>query len=175
MESSFKRTPELSEALASAAQRLAKASPAPWIVEHAKDGTPLIRTGGVPGATLRIIQHQQPSDAMDIAFIAQSRNVMPALIRALETRDSKALVRGDIDEIERLVAKASPAPWVAFLEHSQPIGGSSFIRVGDSDNDMYVWNDDQIASDSDIDFIANVRQDIPAFVDELRRFLTDHK
>jgi hypothetical protein len=174
MEPSFNATPELRESLMSAAQRLAKATPTPWTVEHASDGTAFIRTGGVHREMLRITQDKQPANAADIAFIAKSRNVMPALVRVLETRDSGLLVRGDVEEIEGLLTKVSPGPWEGFLEHSQPIGGSSFIRVGDGDNsdDMYVWNGEQIASDSDIDFIANARQDIPVFVHEVRRLLT---
>jgi hypothetical protein len=75
------------------------------------------------------------------------------------------------DKIEHAMNEASEPPWMAFIEDDQPIGGTSVIWIGESDDepDMYVWLEDDIAPGADVDFIAHARQDIPSLVSTVRR------
>ena len=88
----------------------------------------------------------------------------------LEDASVDPLSEAELDELERLTAEASPAPWIA---HTGPvIGGDDVIWLGgtdDSQPDMYVWHDGKIAPASDIEFIAAARNCVPRLVAELRR------
>jgi hypothetical protein len=82
----------------------------------------------------------------------------------------------ELDRIEVLVAAASPAPWLAFIEEQAPIGGCSFIRLGamdDSQPDMYVYHEDRPAPAADLQFIAAAREYLPRLVAEVRRRCSD--
>ena len=76
----------------------------------------------------------------------------------------------ELDELERLISAASPAPWIA---HVGPgIGGDDVIWLGgtdDSQPDMYVRHEGQPAPSSDFEFIAAARNYLPRLVLEIRR------
>ena len=77
-------------------------------------------------------------------------------------------------------SQSRPHPWIAQLETRHPIGGESFIRLGDDpdlDQELYVrlyMAPDEIASpdvglDVVVDFIAETAQTIPRLIAEIRR------
>ena len=75
-----------------------------------------------------------------------------------------------LDELEALASAASPAPWIAVV--GPGIGGDEFIRLGgddDSQPDMYVWHDREIAPSRDLDFIATARNLVPQLIAEVKR------
>jgi hypothetical protein len=80
----------------------------------------------------------------------------------------------DLDQIAARCDAASPAPWRAF--YGPGIGGDDFIAVSDSDDepDMYIKRDRQPAGVADLEFIANVRQDLPRLIAEIRRLRSEH-
>lgn len=117
------------------------------------------------------IKHDEaPASDADIEFVALARDVLPWLLDALVHGNQDAVTDEELDEIELVVAHASAGPWTTFLESRQPIGGSSVIWVGDEAHaaDMYVWLEDEIAPDGDIEFIAAAREDIPDLLTEIR-------
>ena len=77
----------------------------------------------------------------------------------------------ELDSLERAAQRATSAPWTPVLEEEQRTGASSFIRVdGENDvPDMYVWLGEDFAPSLVVELIANVRQDVPRLVLELRR------
>jgi hypothetical protein len=96
---------------------------------------------------------------------------------------SDGIEEAELAEIEQCAARAfavAPAPWIAQLETRQPIGGETFIQVGDDpdlDQELYVRlyrGPSQIASpdaglDAVVDFIAKASGAIPRLVAEIRR------
>jgi len=82
------------------------------------------------------------------------------------------LTDDELRELAELVEAASPAPWESFVEEREPIGGSSFIRLGgfdDSQPDMYVSHDNRVAPAADLDFIAAARNYLPRLIAEVWR------
>ena len=76
----------------------------------------------------------------------------------------------ELDELRRLGASATPAPWRAMVEGRDHTSGDSFIMVGrdgDRDEDMYVSRDSGPATASDLDFIAAARNYLPRLIDEI--------
>jgi hypothetical protein len=76
-----------------------------------------------------------------------------------------------LDELEKLIVGASPAPWHAF--YGNAIGGPDFIRLGDDDSrqpDMYVAHDDKPAPPEELRFIAAARNQLPRLLAEIRRY-----
>jgi hypothetical protein len=74
------------------------------------------------------------------------------------------------DELEALVARASPRPWTVFA--GPGIGGDDFIRLGgddDSQPDLYVRHEAAPAPVADLDFIAAARNYVPRLIAEVRR------
>src|SRR5438067_13871793 len=75
----------------------------------------------------------------------------------------------ELNELERLISAASPAPWIA---HVGPgIGGDGVIWLGgtdDSQPDMYVRHEGRPAPASDFEFIAAARDYVPRLVAEIR-------
>ena len=54
------------------------------------------------------------------------------------------LIEDVLRQLEALIAAATPEPWEASIEEREPIGGSSFIRIGGFDDaipDMYVYHE----------------------------------
>jgi hypothetical protein len=83
--------------------------------------------------------------------------------------DDVPLSDPELDELDRFVAGASPAPWQVFA--GPGIGGDDFIRLGgddDSQPDMYVSHDGKPAPESDLDFIAAARNYLPRLIAEVR-------
>jgi hypothetical protein len=77
---------------------------------------------------------------------------------------------GELDELRRLCASATPAPWRAMVEGRDHSSGDSFIMVGgddDRDEDMYVSRDSGPATASDLNFIAAARNYLPRLIDEI--------
>lgn len=83
----------------------------------------------------------------------------------------------ELAEIERLMAAATPAPWTAYIEEEEPIGGDSMIGLDglteDFPPDMYIFHDRQIAPSADIKFIAAARNYMPRLIAELRRLRSE--
>jgi hypothetical protein len=76
----------------------------------------------------------------------------------------------ELEELERLVADASPAPWRAYIEGRDNESGDSFIAIGDPrEADMDISRDDGRAPDADWDFIAAARNYMPRLLSEIRR------
>ena len=85
------------------------------------------------------------------------------------------------EELDRIAARAAaslPAPWQAFVEGRDHLGGDDFIRTGGPDvaaADMYItlsyWNDEPPvpATAHVLDFVASARQDVPRLIEEIRR------
>ena len=76
----------------------------------------------------------------------------------------------ELDELRRLCASATSAPWRAMVEGRDHSAGDSFIMIGredDRDEDMYVSRDSGPASVPDLDFIAAARNYLPRMIDEI--------
>jgi hypothetical protein len=77
----------------------------------------------------------------------------------------------ELKTIEQRCAMAQSGPWKAFIEGRDHESGSDFIMTGEGKSrgeDIELLG----ATDADIDFIANARQDIPILIDEIRRLNT---
>lgn len=77
-----------------------------------------------------------------------------------------------IEEIAARCAAARPGPWRAFIEGRDFWGGSSVIAIGDGESpqeDLYLTGDDRPVPESDFDFIAHAREDIPFLLEEIAR------
>jgi hypothetical protein len=80
------------------------------------------------------------------------------------------LTEAELDELERLVSAASPAPWLPFVGPN--ILGPDFIKLGgddDSQPDMYVERDGAPAPAAELEFIAAARNYLPRLLAEVRR------
>jgi hypothetical protein len=79
----------------------------------------------------------------------------------------------DLEAIEARCAAATPGPWVSYVEGRDHTSGSSFIRThnaaGERGEDIELSSG---ATQSDQDFIAHARQDIPLLLAEVRRLQT---
>jgi len=65
--------------------------------------------------------------------------------------------------IEQRLTGTSKGPWIAMLEGRDHLSGSSCIRTQNGVIDV------DGATDGDIEFIGNARQDVPYLISELRR------
>lgn len=72
------------------------------------------------------------------------------------TDDESRNIKGRYD-------KATPGPWISFIEGRDHTSGSSFIRTSDEDIELIG------ATDKDLDFIASCRQDVPRLTEEIER------
>jgi len=76
----------------------------------------------------------------------------------------------ELDELERLAAAASPAPWIA---HTGPALGCDDViwldGTDDSQPDMCVLHEGRPAPASDFEFIAAARNCVPRLVAEVRK------
>lgn len=154
--------------------RFLSASAAPWTVEQASDGTLFIRTS-TQGAENRLFIRRDlnPAAVADVRFIAEARNQIPRLVRALESGSLGLLAPDELAFLDDVIARASPGPWTPFIEEEQPIGGTSVVWVGSDEYsaDMYIWLGKEIAPALDIKFIAHAREDLPFLLGEVRRRL----
>ena len=73
----------------------------------------------------------------------------------------------ELHKIKSRCDAATPGPWISFLEDRDHLSGESFIARGANrvEADLYLSG----ATDSDIDFIAHARQDIPLLLGEIER------
>ncbi|HEU4454906.1 MAG TPA: hypothetical protein VFR81_17720 [Longimicrobium sp.] len=73
----------------------------------------------------------------------------------------------ELDEIEERCRRASPGPWISYIEGRDQSSGSSFIMTGPdgSGEDIEMSG----ATTDDQDFIAHARQDVPRLLAEVRR------
>jgi hypothetical protein len=84
--------------------------------------------------------------------------------------DQEPLSDTELRELERLVAHASPAPWVASIEGRDHTSGDDVILVGGPlQEDMYVSRGTGPVSESDLDFIAAARTLVPRLIAEVKR------
>ena len=145
------------------------ASAAPWVVESDGEGPPFIRTGRPRGEQRLFLRRDlESAHPHDLAFVALARNVVDRLLASWANAAAPSISPAELDEIEKVAAKASPGPWRAFIEETQPIGGCSVIWPGDEEGDIYVWLGDDIAPAADIEFIAHAREDVPRLAAALR-------
>jgi hypothetical protein len=82
------------------------------------------------------------------------------------------LTDSELDDLEALIAGASPAPWEPFVEGRDHFSGDDFIRMGglrDDVPDMYVTHETRPAPPADLDFIAAARNYLPRLAAEVRR------
>ncbi len=68
-------------------------------------------------------------------------------------------------EMERRLNDSQPGPWAAYIEGRDHESGDSFIETGGEE--FYVLG----ATDADLDFIANSRQDIMQLIIEIRKLM----
>ena len=69
----------------------------------------------------------------------------------------------ELRNIKERCDKATPGPWISFIEGRDHTSGSSFIRTSDEDIELIG------ATDKDLDFIASCRQDVPRLTEEIER------
>ena len=79
------------------------------------------------------------------------------------------MTEDELQAIERRCASAAAAPWRAWIEGRDHESGSSFVRTGEADTAPNSSIDFSGATDADLEFIANARQDIPRLISEVRR------
>jgi hypothetical protein len=60
-------------------------------------------------------------------------------------------------------AAATPGPWKSYIEGRDHTSGSSFIMTSGADLELTG------ATDTDYDFIAHARQDLPRLLEEVQR------
>ena len=65
--------------------------------------------------------------------------------------------------IKERCEKATPGPWISFIEGRDHTNGSSFIRTAGEDIEL------SGATDADQDFIASCRHDVPRLTEEIER------
>jgi hypothetical protein len=73
----------------------------------------------------------------------------------------------ELDRLEALSQRGSPAPWRAIVEGRDQTSGDSFIQI-DGLEDMYVSRDSGPAVADDLDLIAEARTMLPILIEELR-------
>jgi hypothetical protein len=73
----------------------------------------------------------------------------------------------ELQQIEERLNRSQAGPWKAFIEGRDHESGSSFIMTGFEEQrgaDLEILG----ATNDDLDFIANARQDIPRLIKEIR-------
>lgn len=86
----------------------------------------------------------------------------------MEVEYQSALSDGELDEMMRRCAAATPGPWRSYLEGRDHTSGDSFIMTGEGSHrgeDLYLSG----ATHADQDFVARARQDVPRLIEEVRR------
>ena len=79
----------------------------------------------------------------------------------------------DLDAIQQRCDAATASPWWAWIEGRDGVAGDTFIGLGGDPQlkDLYLSHGvgEGPVSESDVDFIAHARQDLPALLAEVRR------
>ncbi|MET3981614.1 hypothetical protein ABIB62_004230 [Mucilaginibacter sp. UYP25] len=73
----------------------------------------------------------------------------------------------ELDQVEQRCLRAQKGPWKAYIEGRDHESGSDFIMTGEGEGrgeDIELLG----ATNSDYDFIANAKQDIPILIREIR-------
>ena len=93
------------------------------------------------------------------------RLLQRATTRTLAIKDPRMaeITRQELESILARCAATTPGPWEASIEGIGHTGGSSCIVTGGETFDL------SGATDQDIEFMAQAKQDIPRLVDELMR------
>lgn len=73
------------------------------------------------------------------------------------------LTDDELADIRARLQRATPGPWVSFIESPQTCVGSSFIQT--AGEDIYLTG----ATVDDPDFIAHARMDVARLLDEIER------
>jgi len=78
---------------------------------------------------------------------------------------TKPLTKTYLEDVRKRCEAATSGPWVSFIEGRDHLSGESFIGRGIDrcEEDLYLIG----GTDADIDFVANVRQDIPLLLVEI--------
>lgn len=74
--------------------------------------------------------------------------------------------QSDLEDILEICNKATPAPWISYVEGRDFDSGSSFIMTGENENRDYDIEFVKIKPE-DQDFIAMARNVIPMLIDEI--------
>lgn len=116
---------------------------------------------------LRVLREMQPGSTADVRFVAHSVADVTLLLSA--ARDGTSIGSAEVELMKARADGASPMPWCAFLESDRGMAGASVIWVTESDDerDLYLEIDGHPAPDSYFEFVAHVRQDIPALLEYL--------
>jgi hypothetical protein len=153
------------------ASRLGRASGSSWRLTESDDG-PVIEVAYSDGraARLRATRESDPVSSADLAFIASIRTDLTRLLTVVQGETE--LLASERAAMSTRCSSASPGPWRPFLERDGGVGGSSMISLGDSDAepDLYLWLDDQPATDDDFELVAAARDDIPYLLELTARF-----
>jgi hypothetical protein len=85
------------------------------------------------------------------------------------------MTKTDINNIKKRYEATTIAPWIASIEGRDHESGSSFIMTGIPTGED-IWQEKRGedleiigATNADLDFIANARQDIPTLITEIER------
>ena len=81
----------------------------------------------------------------------------------------------ELNEIEKKLSKAKKGSWKSMIEGRDHNSGDSFIMTGIKEGED-IWSENRDAdiyltgaTNSDQDFIANAKQDIPKLLTEIKR------
>ncbi|WP_282045183.1 hypothetical protein [Roseibium album] len=88
------------------------------------------------------------------------------MTRGFDDRD--AMTEEELVSMRQRCEKATSGPWISYIEGRDHSGGSKFIMTGNSNKrgeDIELTG----ATNSDQDFIAHARQDIPRLLAEVER------
>jgi len=84
------------------------------------------------------------------------------------------MTEAELKNIEKRANNASKGPWKSMIEGRDHSSGDSFIMTGISENEN-IWSENRGTdiyltgiTESDQDFIANARQDIPNLLTEIK-------
>jgi hypothetical protein len=105
----------------------------------------------------------------DVIFIGHVRRDVELLVGALAV--GPAVSSELLQEVSARVRAASPAPWTPYLAGERGSAGSSMIAItGDShEPDLYLWIDEDPASDADYAFVAEARNLLPDLLNEAKQ------
>ena len=148
--------------LESVRRRLAAATPGPWVlVESGRDRYVLLAIR--PELRMYVRRDMEPASREDVAFIANLPDDVGFLLSVIAAGLVSESDSRRISEIATRAEAATLGPWWEFLESRGGLGGSSMIsaRSDELSPDIYLWHGAKIAPDSDIEFVAHARQDVP--------------
>lgn len=119
--------------------------------------------------SMRVMHDSAPSPTADVQFVALCR---ADTVLLLETYESRGRIAPAVaEEIRSRYQASSPGPWIPWLESDGGLGGCNVITMGDdTDADLYLWIEDELAPDPNWRFVAAAHTTIPA----LLRLLEDY-